>query len=265
MKQLSHILYIAFAIYSFVLIVLFLIQERLIFRSVKLEQNYVYSFVIKHEEIDLVGLDGNTINTVLFQTDTPKGLIVYFHGNADNLQRWGNYAADFMKNGYNVLMVDYRTFGKSTGELSEKALYDDADIVYKYALSITSESNILLYGRSLGSGIATYIASIHHPKKLFLETPYYSLSSLALHYVPFAFEWLIHYHIPTYQYLKKVNCPLYIFHGTEDEIVPYKFGKQLFDEAIQKQKYMYTYEGAKHKNLNTFPQYHIDLTQALAQ
>ncbi len=242
---------------------LFLVQDKLLLRPIKLERHFNYTFNIKYLELNIPVSDADTLNALLFEIPNPKGLVVYYHGNADNLERWGKYAEDFTSRGYNVLMYDYRGFGKSTGNNSEEILLSDAQAMYDYATKISKEENIIIYGRSLGTGIATYIASRNTAKKLFLETPYYSLRSLALHYVKVLPPALFKYQMRTDLWINSVKCPIVIFHGTKDAVVPINSGFKLFESINQANKVFYTIPNGKHKNLNTFKAYQTALTESL--
>ncbi|MCW3118568.1 MAG: alpha/beta fold hydrolase, partial [Chitinophagaceae bacterium] len=162
---------------------------------------------------------------VLFtSTDTvTRGIVLYFHGNMKNISRYAEYAPYFTKNGYEVLMVDYPGFGKSTGEFNEKNLYEFAAQAYKFAQSRFPSDSIIIYGKSIGTGLAARVAYSRSCKRLILETPYYSIPSLANRYFfMYPVDWLIHYKMPIWTYLQKVYAPVTIFHGTEDEIIPYR-------------------------------------------
>ena len=97
----------------------------------------------------------------------------------------GLIAEYFVTKGYDVLIMDYRTYGKSKGKLSEKAFYDDAQYCYDYLLKQYSENEITIYGRSLGTGISTCLASKNNPKQMILETPYFIILDVAKHRFPF--------------------------------------------------------------------------------
>ena len=114
--------FLKYALIIYVLLVALatIFQEKILFRNTKMEVNYKYQFKGNFEEMWFYPEVNVVLNALYFKTDLPKrrGLILYFHGNADDLRRWGKYAGDFTKNGYDILMMDYRQFGKSTGELS---------------------------------------------------------------------------------------------------------------------------------------------------
>ncbi len=248
--------------YLIVGVALFLLQDFFIFQPTKLKPSHKFQFPYPYTEKLLSPEPNIQLSTLLFKTEstTSKGLVIYFHGNADDLRRWGNYAGRFLDNGYDVLMYDYRNFGKSSrSKWREENFYSDAEFVYQEALKQYPENNIILYGFSLGTGIATELASRHRPQKLVLEAPYMSIEhNLGLHLPIYPYEQLLRYHFPTYQRIKQVSCPIYLFHGTNDLIVSYRSSI-----ALEKQlgrPILTTIEGGHHKDLANFPKYHEALS-----
>jgi hypothetical protein len=123
--------------------------------------------------------------------------------------------------------------------------------MYNLAAKEISEDSIIIYGKSIGTGVASYVASNKNCQQLILETPYYSIPSLAKHYFPiYPVNWMIKYSFPIHHYLKKVKSPITIFHGTEDEVVPYKQSKWLKEE--NKKIELITIQGGEHNNLATY-------------
>ena len=153
-------------------------------------------------------------------------------------------------------MVDYRGFGKSTGRRTQKAVKRDMQLIYNKIKDKVAEKYIILYGRSLGSGFATKLASMNDPRMLILDAPYYSLSKVAKKYIPFMpLSLLIKFPMPTYKWMKYVKCPIHIIHGTDDKLIPYKTCVKL-SRFQPKTTTLHTVIGGGHKNLNTFESYH---------
>ncbi|MEZ4848862.1 MAG: alpha/beta fold hydrolase [Bacteroidia bacterium] len=242
-----------------------MIQQFFIFRQKKLKRDFQFQFSVPHEEFFLSPEAEVEINGLWFHHEAPRGLIIYFHGNADNLARWGQYSVDFLACGYEIAMIDYRTFGKSTGKLSEEAFYDDARAFYDYAMARHPGGKTIIYGRSLGSAIATQLASVVKTDQLILETPFFNMPELIAHYLPLISDkvsWSFNF--PSHEYIKEVNVPITIFHGTEDEIVPYEEGRKFVALLGEKVAFI-TIEGGKHKNLRDFPLFHTELERVLNQ
>lgn len=255
------------SLYFFVGIVCFIFQDEIIFHEKILPQNFKYSFSSPHKEIWLLSESKQQIDALYFYADSikKKGIVCYFHGNSDNLVRWGKFANDFTKNGYDVLMIDYRGFGKSKGNFSEKGLLIDAETAYNYCKNLFPENKIIIYGRSLGSGIATQIAVKNSPKLLLLETPYFNFPDVAHHFLPiFPYSKMSRYQFSTDQYIAKVKCPIHLFHGTDDELVYYESSLKLCKILSKKPEEMLTtIPGGTHKNLSRYAQYHAKLDSCL--
>lgn len=264
MRRLRGIAKVLFGFFALTITMLYFFQEKLIFLPTQLASDHTYSFSWPFEEVFLTAEDGAKLNAVHFKQDGPKGVILYFHGNAGDLSRWGNIATFFVEKKYDVIVMDYRTYGKSKGKLSEQALHSDAQLFYDYALSAYNQNAITLYGRSLGSGIATKLASKNEPARLILETPYYSLMNVAKERFPFLpVQWLLKYKLPSHEYIQEVRCPITIFHGTDDRVVPYDSGKRLFESIPLQEKKMYTIENGRHNNLVQFDVYQKGMDEAL--
>ncbi|MEP1034248.1 alpha/beta fold hydrolase [Ekhidna sp.] len=243
-------------LYLVVGLLIYLLQERLIFLPEDLPSDYTYSFDASFDEHFITMADGTDLNALHFNQPQSKGLIIYFHGNAGNLARWGEVVYPFVELGYEVFIVDYRGYGKSGGNRSQKVLLSDADAVYKYASQLESEEKTILFGRSLGSAFASYLAGKNNPSKLILETPFYSLQDVAKDMMPiYPAEYLLRYNFRNYLYLNTCEVPIYIFHGTDDEVVDYSSGKQLFNSLSGKDTEFFTIEGGHHNDLSNFTSY----------
>lgn len=251
MRKLKKIGLVLGVLYLLLTISMYAFQENLIFFPSKMPLNHTYDFCQDFEEFYLTAKDGAKLNAVHIKQDSAKGVVLYFHGNSGNVSNLGHVANLLTRKGYDAFLIDYRTYGKSTGALSEAALKKDAQLFYNHALTKYDEDEVVLYGRSFGTGIAAGLAAANAPRKLILESPFYSAVSLGKHRFPILpVGWLSNYRFPSHEYLQEVTCPIYIFHGTEDTVIPYKYARQLF-EAIPdgKEKKMFTIEGGEHNYL----------------
>lgn len=248
------ILVIAYVIAN---IVLYLMQERFLFKPEKLPDDFEFKYPnLNFEEYNLEKEPGVNINGIHFKIAEPKGVVIYLKGNSKSLKGWGKFAVDFTRMGYDVLMVDYRGFGKSTGRRSEESIKEDLQYVYNKVREQVDEKYIIIYGRSLGSGFAAKLASINHPRMLVLESPYYSLAKVTKRYIPFmAVVFFIKFPIRTYKWLKYVDCPIKIVHGTNDKLIPFSSAVSL-SKVNPKNTRLYSVIGAGHNNLHTFEEYH---------
>ncbi len=217
-------------VYCSIGIALYYLQEYILFHPEKLERNYVFDFKQPFEELNIPFNNTDTLSMIkFFPADTVrKGVILYFHGNMENVKHYAPFVSTFTKHGYEVWMPDYPGFGKSTGERTEKKLYSIAFELQKMASQKYGNDSLIIYGKSLGTAIATYAASAKNCKMLILETPYYSIPSL---FGTYAFMYpasvMSNYNLPTYEFLQEVKVPVTIFHGTGDWVVPYRSGIRL--------------------------------------
>lgn len=253
-----HFLILLLIAYVVISIVLYYLQDYMLFKPEKLPKDFQFNYDNQEfKEYNLVTRDGAVINGIrFFPKGESKGVVLYLKGNSKSIKGWGKFAVDFTRHGYNVLMVDYRGFGKSTGRRTQKALKRDLQEVYNKIKEMTSEDRVILYGRSLGSGFAAKLASMNNPKMLILDAPYYSLTKVTARYAPFMpLSILIKYPLPTYKWLKYVNCPIHIIHGTHDKLIPYKSSVKL-SQVNPKLTKLHTVIGGGHKNLNNFESYH---------
>ncbi len=245
-------------IYLLLCMLLYLTQERLIFFPEVLAPDFEYNFPHHFEEITWQ-VDGATINALHFKADNPRGAILYFRGNAGSLRSWGAIAADFIKHGYDVLIPDYRGYGKSTSKITnERMLHEDALFAYTYLQQHYPENQIIVYGRSLGTGLAVRLAASKKPRMLILETPYFSVKDIARRQFPFIPGLLLKYPLSTDLWISDVSCPIYLFHGTRDEFIPYNSSVQLLP-LIKTEHELFTIQGGGHNNLGDFTQYHENL------
>lgn len=262
-KRLKRLFVVLLGLYVMIASALYFLQEKMLFLPTTLEQDYQYQFNYPFEEFFFNTDEKTIINALHFKAENPKGVILYFHGNAGDLSRWGNITEYFVEKDYDVLVMDYRTYGKSSGKLSEKAFYKDAQYCYDYLLKHYSEDKITLYGRSLGTGIASYLAKENSPKQVVLETPYHSIEDVANYRFPILpVKQLLKYRFPTFQYLKKVDCPITIIHGTEDNVVPYSSAKKLLELGIDNLDFI-TVENGNHNDLIEFKDYHSAIDKVL--
>ncbi|VAW11043.1 hypothetical protein MNBD_BACTEROID03-2114 [hydrothermal vent metagenome] len=264
MEYWFSVLLIIIAIYIAISVLLYFFQDFLMFKPEKLAKDFQFHYDNQDtEEYNIETRDGAIINGLRFKTENPKGVVFYLKGNSKSIKGWGKFAVDFTRHGYDVIMVDYRGFGKSTGKRTQKAVKRDLQLIYNKIRESVAEKYIILYGRSLGSGFATKLASMNNPRMLILDAPYYSLSKVAKRYMPFMpLSLLIKFPMPTYKWLKYVKCPIHIIHGTDDKLIPYKTSVKL-SKIKPKLTRLYTVIGGGHKNLNTFEPYHKMLSEII--
>lgn len=242
------------------------LQERIIFQPDVLARGYSFQFGQDFKELYLPHEGADTaLHAILFPAwdSVVLGLVLYFHGNADNLQRWGQYAVDFTRRGYEVLAIDYPGYGKSGGRAGEQAMYRSAAQAFQWARERFATDRIIIYGRSLGCGPAAWLAARQEVQQLILETPFPSIPQLfrmraGKVFVPIAPR----IKFPVVEYLESVDYPVSIFQGTNDRVVPYQIAARL-KTALKPEDRFYTIVGGGHKNLRHFPVYQETLATLL--
>lgn len=242
-------------IYCIIGIILYYLQDYILFHPVQVSTKKSYGFDVRHKEVNIPYSTTSTINIVQFLANDsiPKGVVLYFHGNKKNISWYAKFAPYFTTHAYEVWMIDYPGFGKSTGPFTEQNLYDWAFTLYKLARAKYEPRNIIIYGKSMGTGIASQLASIRNCRHLILETPYYDMPSIINNYLPiYPVNKMIHYRLPTYKYLQDVTAPVTVFHGTDDWIIPYRNAKRLKPYLKPRDTFL-TIKGGSHNDLFSSP------------
>lgn len=234
---------------------LFTMQERFLFFPEELPQDYDYQLSDGAEEVFFDTDDGARINALWYRNDDAPGVILYFHGNAGSLRSWRFVAPTILSTGYDLFIIDYRSFGKSTGTLSEDGLYADGKAAYQALLERGyAGEDIVLLGRSIGSGIAMELASTHEIGALVLETPFTNLMDLALQHIPVLPRLLLTYKFENDRKAPLIDVPVLVIHGDRDEIIALQMGRELF-ELFPEPRSFALLEGASHNNIDSHPHY----------
>ncbi|WP_177205755.1 alpha/beta hydrolase [Paenimyroides ummariense] len=238
-------------------------QESFIFHPLKInkETNYIYSENFK--EINLKTSDNVTINNLYFETKNPKGVVYFLHGNAGNLSTWGNIAPIYLELGYNVLITDYRGFGKSEGNISDQTqLFSDAQLGYDFLKKEFKEDQIIIVGYSIGTGIASYLASANNPQKLILQAPYFNLKNEMKSRFPFLPTFILKYPFENNLHISKVKSPIFIFHGDKDYVISHQNSLKL-QSLLKENDSVFILKNQDHVSINNNAEYHKNLIKIL--
>ena len=255
MKKLFVFIAVLVFIYMVVIIGLYSMQDKMIYLPTDLPKDHVYRLRHDHKEIFLTHDNGNQINALHFRTnENSKGVVLYFHGNSRNLQHWGRFVNKFLIRGYDVFMIDYQGYGKSDGEVGQQAFYDDAMLAYNY-ISEEYGTNIVIYGRSLGTGPASYISTKVDAKLCVLVTPFYSVPDVVKVQAPYLFIPMnLRTIFPNYKHIPEARMPVHIAHGDNDKIVPLESGLKL--KPLLREGDSFTLvEGGSHRNLVVYDKF----------
>ena len=265
-KRIFRWIKILVVIYCVVGITFYYLQDKLLFRPQPLLAGEQYHFRSPFIEVNIPFNQSSNLNIIQFPTTgKTKGVVLYFHGNRKNIGHYENFVPDFTNNGYEVWMMDYPGYGKSTGEFSEQRIYDWALLLYKLSRKRFSPDSIVIYGKSMGSGIAAQLASVRDTRRLILETPYYSFPSVIGQYAP-VYPWnkMIHFKVPTYQYLQRVTAPVTIFQGTADGVIRHSNASSLKPFLKPGDEFI-SIEGGSHNDLHSFNLFRQKLDSVLSR
>lgn len=264
MKIIWKIAGILLLLYVAVCILVYFIQEHLLFFPKKLPADYSFHFHQPFEEQQIRMNDGILLHGLLFKRDSAKGLIFYLHGNAGALDTWGEVAATYTRLRYDVFIFDYRGYGKSGGNIkSETQFYEDAQTVYDSMKRIYPENKITILGYSVGTGTAAKLAAANHPQRLILQAPYYSMTDMANHQYPFLPSFILKYPFSTYKYVQATTAPITIFHGDQDEVIYYESSAVKLKACLKPADTLITLHGQGHNGMTENPDYKAALGRIL--
>jgi fermentation-respiration switch protein FrsA (DUF1100 family) len=243
----------------------FSLQEYLIFSPEKLPLGFDYDLMPDEEEFFLQTPDMQSINSILCKVENSKGIILYFHGNKGSLRTWKTENVYLKKFGYDILMIDFRGYGKSTGSFSEKGIYLDAETAYAFAIKRGyAPEQILIYGRSLGTGIASLLALRHPAKALILEAPYTSMLQMAKLKYPLLFPYIfLSYKFDTIGRAASLKLPVLLIHGKMDKTIPYVHSEKIY-KALKTDKKLLLLPEADHNGSSLFPEYFDTITSFIS-
>ncbi|WP_224995813.1 alpha/beta hydrolase [Cesiribacter sp. SM1] len=266
-KDLLVALLVLGAIYLTVCLLLYWQQEKLVFAPARLPEDYVFRFNGNFEERFFSAPDGVKLHALLFRADTTyesgRKLLFFLHGNAGAVNGWGDLAPYYTNLGYDFIVMDYRGYGKSGGEIrSEKQFYADVQLVYRQMAQEYPEEHIAVTGFSIGTAAAAMLAARHKPGILLLLAPYYSLEDMLGRIYPFVPSFLLKYKFRTYAFIEKSNAPVYIFHGNRDEVIPYESSVKLKKHLELPARHI-TLEGQDHNSIHQNRQYRDSLQRLL--
>lgn len=246
MKWLKRIFIFLFALYCIICALLFFNQEQIIFLPDTLPKGHQFR---KGEEFEIKVAEDVSLNTLLIKAPQSKGVILYLHGNKGSNRRCIRQADQFTGNEHDILLVDYRGYGKSDGQIrSEAQLHADIEKVYDWILKRYQPEQISVIGYSLGTGMASRLAANKQVRQLLLVAPYYSLTDIKNRRFGFIPDFLLKYKLANAEFLANVSCPVAVFHGTRDQVIPFDSAERLV-ELYPDKITLHTLPGATHRGV----------------
>ena len=225
-------------------------ESRLAFFPMRGEQRTPEAFGIAFTAITLQTADGEKIRAWHLPRATPRARVLYFHGNGGNLSLWSDVLAGIWHQGFDIVALDYRGYGLSSGSPSERGLYRDVDALLAHTPQQPHASAPLVYwGRSLGTVMAAYAAAQRAPDGVILESGFPTMRSvLETQPITWLFSWLSSYTFPTADWMSTVRAPVLVLHGDKDRVIRYRLGQRLFDRLSGPKRFV-TLPGVDHNDL----------------
>jgi hypothetical protein len=247
-------------LYLAMLAALYFGQEKLLFAPTSLPANYVFAKPGVAEVS--IPVQGATLHGLHFTHPGAKGLVFYLHGNAGNVDTWLTNTEFYQRAGFDVFMLDYRGYGKSSGRIQGEAqLHADVRAAYDTLAPRYQGKRIVLFGRSLGTALAAKLAADVKPALTVLVSPYSSMARIAREQYPFAPAALLRYPLDTQAFLAQVDTPVLILHGQADTLIPLAHGERLAQSG--KNIRLVRVPEAGHNNIHQVAAYLEPLADAL--
>ena len=230
------ILGIALAVYVGLGLMLFFAQSRILYQPYRDYVNTPEDIGIAYESVTLQTADGCSVIGWYIPAQTGEGewTVLFCHGNAGNISHRLDTLKLLHELGLNCLIVDYRGYGASGGKTTEQGTLLDIRAGWDWLVNNKQKTpdSIILFGRSLGGSVAAIVAKDVDPAAVILESTFTSFDDIAKHYYSFMpVRLFTRFDYDTRNAVKELDCPVFIVHSPDDEIIPYKFGEQLFEAA----------------------------------
>lgn len=240
---------------------IYLRQERLLFQPEPLAAEHRFDFGSDVLELR-IPVAGAELSALQLRVPHAKGLVFYLHGNAGNLQSWFVNADFYRRAGYDLVMLDYRGYGKSTGRIeSEAQLRADVRAAWDAVAPSYAGLRRVIVGRSLGTSLASGLAVAVKPEQLVLISPYTRMVDLMRQHFPLLPTALLRYPLDTSALLADWRAPLLLIHGEQDPLIPPQHSERLL--ALAPQGRLALIQGAGHNDLQAFEPYFQTLREAL--
>lgn len=261
MKWLLPLAALVAVAYAAAVIGLYLFQRRLVYPAHTAPYHSVSELRLGElREVRLEAADGVELVAWHLPARPGKPTLLYFHGNAAPLLNRLPRIERFSAAGYGVFMPAYRGYSGSGGSASEAALIDDAVMAFDALRERgVSPETIVLYGESLGTGVAIQLAGRREVAGIVLDAPYTSLPDVAQLAYPFVpVRPFMTEHFNSREHIQELDVPVLVLHGTEDPVIPISLGRELFSVANEPKKFI-AIEGAAHSNIYEYGAFtHLD-------
>jgi fermentation-respiration switch protein FrsA (DUF1100 family) len=196
---------------------------------------------LDYDDVSIKTEDGINLHGWYLPHKTPRATLLFLHGNGGNISHRLDSLAIFNSLGLAVLIIDYRGYGQSEGTTSEQGTYLDAEAAWQYLINEKklTGNNIIVFGRSMGGAVATWLASQQKPRALILESTFTSVTDMGKHYYPYLPATLLtRIKYASIDRIASIDQPTLFIHSPADDIVPYALGRALFKAATEPKEFM---------------------------
>lgn len=241
MRMIWSIISIAVFVYIGLLVIVFVAQPYFIYFPQKAFFETPDETGLSYEDVSFETTDGVKLSGWFIPAEKPKGIILFFHGNAGNISHRMSSIRIFHRLDFSTFIFDYRGYGRSEGKTTEKGTYLDAEAAWRYLTEKrhVPPEKIIFFGRSLGGAIAAWLSQNHTPKALLIESTFTSVPDIAANIYPFLpVRLLARFGYNTDEYIKRINCPVLVIHSLNDDIIPFRHGRQLFEAAREPKEFL---------------------------
>ncbi len=222
--------------YGLLIVAVYLMQSRMLYLPNELGRTMTMTPMdigMDYQDVSIETADGVTLHG-WFIVGRSSQVLLFFHGNAGNISHRLKSIRQFQNLGLSILIIDYRGYGQSGGRTTEKGISRDADAAWRYLTEdrAISGSDIVIFGRSLGASVASWLATQHQPLALIVESSFTSVPDIAEELYPWLpARWLSRFSHATRDYVRDVRCPILVAHSRDDEIIPFHHAEAIFASA----------------------------------
>lgn len=260
MKALRRLGWFIGGVYIIACVGLYFLQDRIIFRPQPLPETHHFR---TGAEVEIPVEDGIALNALWIREARSKGVILYLHGNRGSNRRCLRQTRGMQGHGYDIFMPDYRGYGKSDGSItSEAQMHADIQKVYDYLKQHYRETQIIVLGYSLGTGMATYLTAHNDPQQLVLVAPYLSMVNLKNRWAPVIPNFIVRYPLKSADWISKIEQQITLFHGTEDNVIPFDSSEEL-QQLNPERSQLITLQGESHRGALFNPLFKRQLAELL--
>ncbi len=260
-RRLAKIAAAAAGLYALLLALLWWGQERLLFHPQVLPADHRFDLPPDVHET-WIAVPGARLNAMHLRLPQPDGVVFFLHGNGGSLDNWFVNTGFYRRANLDLFMLDYRGYGKSTGRIeSQVQLEADVRAAWAGVAPLYAGKKRVIYGRSLGTGLAAMLAADVQPELTVLVSPYFSMAALAREHYPWVPGAVLRYPLRTDEALPRIQTPVWMAHGGRDTLIPPQHSERLL--ALVPNATLLRVPEAAHNDIHQFPAYLDGLAAAL--